>query len=424
MKRLLLRSAACAALAVTSVARAQDKPITLAVDGRASSNPTIAADGQYVTVVWSGATVQAMDIFAATSRDGGKTFGTPVQVNNVAGDARVSGEEPPRVALVPHKGGAPDVVVVWTAKAGTSTKLLSARSNDGGKTFSAAKPVPGSDVDGSRGWQSVAVDASGRVMVLWLDHRDMNMAATPAMHQHDSTKAMPKADPTEKAGQSQLFFTTLDADAKANAVKITRSVCYCCKTSIASVGSNVYTVWRHVYPGGQRDIAFAMSNDNGKTFSAPLRVSEDKWQIDGCPDNGPSLAIDAKRTVHVVWPTPEDGKNAASLALFYASSKDGKSFTPRVRIPTRGPAGHVQVTMGADGAPLIAFDEIVDGTRRLSFARVRTDASGKATVVSMPSVDASAGQWYPALTSTPGAAYATWVRQLEKGSAVGVVRIR
>jgi len=138
MKRLLLRSAACAALAVTSVARAQDKPITLAVDGRASSNPTIAADGQYVTVVWSGATVQAMDIFAATSRDGGKTFGTPVQVNNVAGDARVSGEEPPRVALVPHKGGAPDVVVVWTAKAGTSTKLLSARSNDGGKTFSAA----------------------------------------------------------------------------------------------------------------------------------------------------------------------------------------------------------------------------------------------------------------------------------------------
>ncbi len=398
------------------------QPVSLAVDGRVNANPTIAALDNVVAVAWSAATVQSMDIFAAVSRDGGKTFGAPTQVNTVANDARVSGEEPPRIALVPKKGGMPEVVVVWTAKAGTTTKLQSARSSDGGKTFSAAKTVPGSDGDGQRGWQSMAVSASGKVMVLWLDHREV--AAVPMVHQHDSTKPMPKADPTERAGLSQLYFGRLDASPSASALKITRSVCYCCKTSLVSNGSNVYAVWRHVYPGSQRDIAFAMSTDDGKTFTAPLRVSEDKWQIDGCPDNGPSMAIDAKRALHVVWPTPEDGKNVGALSLFYAMSKDGKSFTPRVKIPTRGPAGHVQVSIGADGAPVIAWDEIVDATRRLSFATVRVDASGRASVVNIPSVDASAGQWYPALASSTRGAYATWIRQSERTSAIGVAFVR
>jgi hypothetical protein len=419
MTRLFRSALVLALLAQPALAQT-----TLAVDGRASANPSVAALGDFVAVAWSAATTSSMDVFIATSRDGGATFSAPARVNAVDGEARVGGELPPRIALLPRRNAAPDVVVVWTAKTGTSTRLLSARSTDGGKTFGPSKSVPGSDGEGSRGWESVAVSPTGRVFVLWLDHRESTSAG--AMHHQDgAAMSMPmpaaKTDPTERAALSQLYFSSLDG---TSPVRITRSVCYCCKTSLATDGNNVYAAWRHVYPGSQRDIAFSVSRDAGKTFSSPVHVSDDKWQIDGCPENGPALVIDKQHRAHVAWPTPRDGKDASKLALFYAVSRDGLAFTPRVEIPTHGPASHVQMTMGADGSPIVAWDEIVAGTRRVAMARVRTDASGKATFTPIAAPDAGPGQWYPVLATTASGTVAAWVRQSDKGNSIGVARLR
>jgi hypothetical protein len=49
-------------------------------------------------------------------------------------------------------------------------------------------------------------------------------------------------------------------------------------------------------------IAFTLSRDGGRTFASPIRVSDDHWVLDGCPENGPALAVDASRRVHLVWP--------------------------------------------------------------------------------------------------------------------------
>lgn len=419
---------AIAALIGVSGARsalAQGRIATLAVDGRASANPSIAARGRFVAVAWSAATTSSMDIFAAMSSDGGVTFSAPTRVNETLGEARVSGEQPPRIVLVPGKGATPDAVVVWTAKAAAATRILSARSTDGGRTFGATKAVPGSSGDGSRGWESVAVDSSGRVLVLWLDHRETGMAGA-MHHQEPATNAAaatpaPKMDPTERAALSKLYFSSLDG---ASAIPITPSVCYCCKTSLVAAGGAVYAAWRHVYPGGQRDIAFTLSRDGGRTFASPTRVSDDKWKIDGCPENGPAVAIDRESRVHVVWPTPPDGKMDTPLALFYATSRDGRQFTPRVQIPSRGPAAHAQMTIGADGAPMVAWDEIVDGARRLAMARVRLDASGKPTFTAVPAPDAASGAWYPVLATAATGTIVAWVRQSEKGSSIGIAPVK
>jgi hypothetical protein len=79
--------------------------VTLSVPDRSNATPTVAADGTFVTVVW-GATLPSgvTDIFAAVSRDAAHTFGSAVRVNHVDGDARVNGEQPPRVALVKRPG--------------------------------------------------------------------------------------------------------------------------------------------------------------------------------------------------------------------------------------------------------------------------------------------------------------------------------
>src|SRR5262252_4231992 len=91
--------------------------VTLTVPGRTSATPTVAADGSLVVVTWSAALpAGTTDIFAAVSRDGARTFGAPVRVNDVAGDARVNGEQPPRLVLRPRAGGDPAITVLWTTK--------------------------------------------------------------------------------------------------------------------------------------------------------------------------------------------------------------------------------------------------------------------------------------------------------------------
>ena len=56
-----------------------------------------------------------------------------------------------------------------------------------------------------------------------------------------------------------LFAGTVTGSARA----LTSGVCYCCKTSLAIADGSVYAVWRHVYPGNMRDIAFTVSRDGG-----------------------------------------------------------------------------------------------------------------------------------------------------------------
>jgi hypothetical protein len=412
---------AFACVLASATVHAQATPVQLAVEGRANANPSIAARGAFVAVTWSAATTNAMDIFVATSRDGGRSFGAPVQVNAVAGDARVSGEQPPRVALVPSTRGEPAVVVVWTTKAGANWRLLSARSTDGGRTFATAVPVPGSSADGSRGWESIAVDAQGQVDVLWLDHRDLAMSAAAPMTHDMSTK--PKADPTARAEKSQLYFAALDGR-RPTAISITRSVCYCCKTSLVTAGSNVYAAWRHVYLGSYRDMAFTVSRDRGRTFAPPLRISEDHWQLDGCPDNGPALAVDRRQQVHVVWPTSPDGKDASSLAIFYARSVNGTSFSARTKLPTRGPAAHPQIVIDGNGSPVVTWDEIVDGTRRVALLRVQTGATGAVTFNVLTAPTRTLGAWYPVLASSSAGIVAAFVQQADNGSTIGVSLVK
>jgi len=422
MKTIIHCSSLVLLAATTAIAQT---PVSLAIDGRANANPSMTSRGQYVAIAWSAATATAIDVYAAVSRDTGKTFSAPVRVNDVPGDARVTSEQPPRIALVPGLSArsAPSIVVVWTAKAAAGTRILSSRSTDGGRSFGASKPVPGSDAAGSRGWQSIGVDARGRVLVLWLDHREAAGAPGGMMH-HDSSKSAPattpKSDPTERAALSKLYFASLDGNGSA---VITKSVCYCCKTSLVASGEDVYGVWRHVYPGSQRDIAFTVSHDGGRAFASPVRVSDDGWHLDGCPENGPAVAVDAGHRVHVVWPAPPDGKNETPLGLFYASSADAKTFAARAPLPAHGPAAHGQIVIDGSGSPVIAWDETIDGSRRIALARVRANTKGAPSFTALASPDAAGDRGWPVLAAAGKGAVVAWVAGSGVGNAIRVARI-
>ena len=322
MTRWLLVLAA--ALATGGLPRGADTgAVDVAVKGRTNGYASLAANGSFVGLAWGASTEKGVtDIYAAASRDGGRSFGPPVRVNDVAGAASLSGEQPPRIALVPRSGLDASMVVVWTAKSSGGTRVLSARSDDGGRRFSASQSIAGSEAPGNRGWDSIATDREGRVVAVWLDHRELaatgsGTAPQHADHQHASGGG-DRSDSVARAQLSKLFFGRVGSPATARPVAA--GVCYCCKTTVAVGGSGaIYAAWRHEFAGNVRDVAFTMSADGGRTFAAPVRVSEDNWVLDGCPENGPSLTVDDRGRIHLAWPTLVPGPTPSSepmLALY------------------------------------------------------------------------------------------------------------
>jgi hypothetical protein len=403
----------------------------LAVTGRASSTPWIAANGSFVAVAWGARTpAGASDVFVAVSRDEGATFSPPVQVNTQPGEARLGGELPPRVAVTRLPNGAPQITVVWTARDGNRTSIRHARSIDGGRTFIDFVTIGGVDAPGDRGWHSVAVAPSGQVHAIWLDHR--GMAGPEGGHQHaghaQTSSAPEKRDGVAMAQRSGLYYAALNPTGRSIHAKereLAKGVCYCCKTALAvRPDGAIVAAWRHVYAGNIRDIAFAISQDGGRTFSDPVRISDDRWQLDGCPDDGPALVVDRDNVVHMVWPTVIGGADPVG-ALFYTSTKDGRAFTPRQRIPTLGSPkpSHPHIAIGGNGSLIVAWDEVRDGSRTVAFRSLTATPQG-AVAFGPIQTPGSGVTTYPVLASTTKGVLAAWTVGAGDRAAVIVGRLR
>jgi hypothetical protein len=316
--------------------------------------------------------------------------------------------------------------VVWTAKGGSGTRLVSARSDDGGRSFARSTAVPGSDAAGNRGWESTATDRDGHVLAIWLDHRELAGGPSALMH-HDGQAhtGHGDADGVARAQLSKVFIGRLDGAGDAR--PIAGGACYCCKTALATGGDgSVYAAWRHVYPGNVRDIAFSLSRDRGRTFAAPVRVSEDQWVIDGCPENGPTMVIDQRNTVHLVWPTLVNRTTAPvgpTLGLFYAATHDGHRFPARQQIQTEGVPRHPQIAAGPGGSLLVTWDEQLAGTRRVRAAEGVPDERGAVRWTHLEIAGPERSE-YPAVTALDAGFAVAWSSGSPNQSVIRFERIR
>jgi hypothetical protein len=283
--------------------------------------------------------------------------------------------------------------------------IRAAESADGGKTFAPARTVTAEGVSGARGWQTAAIAADGTVHAAWLDGRNAARPATAAgaAHVHGSMR------------QDIYHAMWKGADTPVE-TQVASNVCFCCKTALVSRGSTVYVAWRHLFPGGVRDIAIARSLDGGRTFSDPVRVSADDWKIDACPDDGPAMAIDGAGTLHVAWPTLATDGGTARIGIFHATSTDGGlTFSPRTRVNhPDAPAAHPKLALDSAGRAVVAWDEISEGARR-----VRLRIAGE-TPLTLSTGNASS---YPAVVASGSSIVVAWTDQSRGGSVVRVSRV-
>ena len=425
--RIRLLAAAALAIALSGCASelTPERTIaTLSVAGSDSSGVSLASSGHRVVAAWAATRDGHTDIYAAMSRDDGATFDAPVRVNDIEGDARVSGEQPPRVAL------ASDVVVVWASRVGQDSRIRMARSTDDGRTFAPAVTMHQEPLSGARGWQSVAIGPDNVIHALWLDGR--NAAPSAAAHHHDHAAGQPMAMNESGSPRQDVIEATWTPQGPVE-TPVAPNVCFCCKTSIvAAPDGSIYAAWRHIYPNSMRDIAVARSTDAGRTFGPPTRVSLDNWKLDACPDDGPAMAIDGTGIIHIVWPTLVPG-STTTKGIFYAYSADhGRTFSPRVRLddPKATIASHPAIVFGGRDL-VVAWDDLSPTKERrvrllrLGLKGLEADGSGAAwtprpdeTMFASDRGPAS----YPSLAVAGDHVIVAWTGDGESQSAIHVRR--
>lgn len=184
-------------------------PVALSTHHDNKWSPAIVADGTDVHVAWTDFRSYAWEIFLATSRDGGATFGPNVRVDDAPTEVERIHERP---ALAVGTG---DVVhAAWTdlRNREPDTNVFSARSSDGGTTFEANHQVDdsraGFDPDRdtpSYQWHPALAADGDRLFVAWQDDRlgNADIFFTTSADGGGSFAASERVDDTGDGSSSQ-----------------------------------------------------------------------------------------------------------------------------------------------------------------------------------------------------------------------------
>ena len=409
MTRILVSCCLVGLLCVTgcsrisaNAARAAFQPVQIsAADVDAAEPVTVSAPGGGFYVAWVNHNANnESDVMLARFDSEGAATGSPVRVNQQAGVATAWRGDPPSVAV-----NGSSVYVLWTSRVEShdksGTDLYFSASHDAGKTFTAAVKVNDDRVPGAHGMHSLAVANNGQIYVAWLDERNIQ---TPKPSQHASGHHM--------ESNRELFIADSTDGGKTFSAnrKIAANACPCCKTALAvAADGTLYVSWRQVLPGDFRHIAVASSTDNAATFSSPVIVSDDKWVLHGCPVSGPSLSLDAKGNLKVVWFAAGEGDEPG---LYFAETRDkGRSFSPRSLLMQENVKGTPALATGNNRAVAI-WQSLGAQTkvRELGSARPATSVAANAE---LPSGAFSKDKLFVAYITKAGEKRSVWLAKVD-----------
>ena len=330
--------------------------VPVSTDGGAAPGLALAPDG-HVTASWVSAPNAGTDgrliLRPNLSLAEGSAF------RDAAGSLSIYGEVPPKIAYGPD-GTLYAAYLVTRAIPGHQWPVNTLRfvaSTDNGKHWGTPSTIQSeSDNGGSTDDHALYVARDGTILAMWL-----------AMHGHVSHTYI-----AHSTDHGTTWSAPVVVDHGAS--------CPCCRTALAvSPDGAVYAAWRKIYPGGTgqgevRDIALARSHDMGRSWSAPVRVHEDDWHVNYCPDAGPSLLAEARGVVHVAWWT---GRSGAAGVRYVRSSDGGSTFGSPIPLGVAqlSQPAHVQLAMDAKhpGDIAAAWDDGTLAVPRITIRVSRDD---------------------------------------------------
>jgi len=259
-----------------------------------AATPTFLSDGTLLLTWTSGGAVRV-----AQSHDLGKTFEPSVLIAEHEKFLDTGGDARPQI--VADDDGHVLIAYGYFKDRHWNAKVSYAVSSDHGEHFSAPRDLIKHGE--SERFPVLVLKSPGVVGIAWIDKRVV---------------AQKKTAGQAALGGSIAYTQTSDwGETFDKEIIVSPQSCECCRIGMAVSGQGeTVLAYRALFAGSVRDHAVqTVQTIKGHLQpSAMLRVSNDHWQTDVCPHQGPSLALTDAGRVHVTWFT----LGANRRGLFYA----------------------------------------------------------------------------------------------------------
>ncbi|MFT3750415.1 MAG: exo-alpha-sialidase [Agriterribacter sp.] len=205
------------------------------------------------------------------------------------------------------------------------------QSFDKGKTWTSPHAVHAdTSAWGSHSFAAITRLSNGEIGACWLD----------------------QAFNYKKSGRPVKFASTHANEGFANEVLVDSIACECCRLAIAaSEHDKVSIVYRDIINDSIRDISISTSFNNGQSFSIPTSFSDDYWNINGCPHNGPGL-VNTQDATYAVWFT-----GGVSRGVYYGELNSSNTIVEKKQIAANG--RNIQLSLLPDGSKVVVYSENV-----------------------------------------------------------------
>lgn len=302
------------------------------IDTSSASCPYLTKDSKNnIVLSWIKQIDTSTSIFCyAISEDHGKTFGKTIEVPGST-NVHPHGENMPKVIFKPSG----EIIAAWGAanpnpKNAYSGLVYYSHSFNNGKTWTKLQPITKDTASFDQRYFDIALLPDGEAGIVWLDNRKTS----------------------SKEGSGLYYAVTNGSTGFQNEKLIAEPCCQCCRTDLfIDTRKNIHVLYRAIINDSIRDMVHIVSTDNGKSFTQPLRISQDNWVINGCPHTGPAMA-ENKEGLQFTWFTGGSGSG-----IYYNTSKDnGKTFTARNSVSGKA-AKHCQITTLPNDNILIVWNE-------------------------------------------------------------------
>ncbi len=255
-----------------------------------------------------------------------KGFWSPVEEINSGNDWFVNWADFPQIA---ENNG--NILSSYLQKSATGTYTYDIRLNvynDSTKTWKKGILLHQDGTQSEHGFVSVKPYHENSFFVSWLDGR--NTTGGHDSHTEHGAGAMSLRGAIVFADGTIDYETLLD-----------NRVCDCCNTA-AAVGENdaIMVAYRDRSEDEIRDISL-VKWEHETNWSNPKTIGSDRWNIKGCPVNGP--AMDSfNESVAIAWFT---GVNDEGKVQVIFSEDGGNNFGNPIRVDTYNATGRVDLVM-------------------------------------------------------------------------------
>jgi hypothetical protein len=191
-----------------------------------------------------------------------------------------------------------------------------------------------------------------------------------------------------------------------NESELDAAVCDCCQTSIAMTNNGPIVVYRDRSENEERDI-YTIRNING-VWEEPNQLHNDGWIINGCPVNGPKVAV-SSTNLAIAWFTVVNDNPLVNVSF---SKTNGDSFGTPFKLNDHDAIGRVDVAFLNNEEVIVSYMEVDEIGTYLRIKKV--SANGKISKpITISKIDGGRNTGVPQLEIINNEIFIVWTISLD-----------